>query len=230
MMGQWSPLPAEMSMANAPGTSAFLHLSVFSFVVAAIVAVLFIPLVVRDRVARFWGLGVLLSLIPIGAVGPENRLLGFVGLGSMALLAQMTQALFAGTLCAAPRVWKVFAWTATLLLLLIHLVAAPLLGIVRLDYQADASSRMKRAMASVPGDPRIASQDLVLINPPDQIYLVGAIWAVNRLDHRPMPRHMRALSTGGDAGAHARRASLATSTFSRWILSDCIQSFCAQSR
>ena len=95
LMGQWSPIPAEMSMANAPGTSAFFHMSVFSFVVAAIVAVLFIPLVVRDRVARFWGLGALLSLIPIAAVGPENRLLGFVGLGSMALLAQLTQFVFA---------------------------------------------------------------------------------------------------------------------------------------
>ena len=78
-------------MANAPGTSAFLHISIFSFAIAAIVAVLFIPLIMRDRVARFWGLGALLSLIPIAAVGPENRLLGFVGLGSMALLAQLTQ-------------------------------------------------------------------------------------------------------------------------------------------
>lgn len=198
LMGQWSPLPAEMSMANAHGTSAFLHMSVFSFAIAAIVAVLFIPLILRDRVARFWGLGALLSLIPIGAVGPENRLLGFVGLGSMALLAQLTQFLFArSSVAPVPRVWKGFAWAATLLLLIIHLVAAPFLGIVRLAYQADASSRMTRAMASVPGDSRIASQDLVLINPPDHIYLVSAIWAVNLLEHRPMPRHMRALSTGG---------------------------------
>jgi len=196
MMGQWSPFPAELSMANAPGSAAYFHLSVFSFVVAAIVVVLFIPLVLRDRVARFWGLGVLLSLVPIGAVGPENRLLGFVGLGSMALLAQMTQALCAGSFVEW-RVWKGFAWSATLLLLLIHLVAAPLLGIVRLAYQADASSRMTRAMASIPGDSRIASQDLVLINPPDHIYLVTAIWAINLLEHRPMPRHIRALSTGG---------------------------------
>ncbi len=196
MMGQWSPLPAEMSMGPAPGSAALFHLSIFSFVVAAIVLILFIPLVLRDRVARFWGLGVLLSLIPIGAVGPENRLLGFVGLGSMALLAQMTQALCAGSV-VAPRIWKGFAWAATMLLLLIHLVAAPLLGIVRLAYQADASSRMTRAMASIPADSRIASKDLVLINPPDHIYLVGEIWAVNLLDHRPMPRHIRALSTGG---------------------------------
>jgi hypothetical protein len=198
LMGQWSPLPAEMSMANAPGSSAFFHLSVFSFVVAAIVAVLFIPLVVRDRMARFWGLGALLSLIPIGAVGPENRLLGFVGLGSMALLAQLTQALFAGSFVpSVPRVWKGFAWAATLLLLLVHLVAAPLLGIARIAYQANVSSRMKRAIASVPSDPQIASQDLVLINPPDHIYLVTAISTVKRLENLPTPRHMRALSTGG---------------------------------
>jgi hypothetical protein len=198
LMGQWSPLPAEMSMANAPGTSAFFHMSVFSFVVAAIVAVLFIPLVVRDRVARFWGLGALLSLIPIGAVGPENRLLGFVGLGSMALLAQLTQFVFApSSVPPVSRVWKGFAWAATLLLLLTHLVAAPFLGIARIDYQVNVSSRMDRAMASVPSDPRIASQDLVLINPPDHIYLVTAIWAVKHLENLPMPRHLRALSSGG---------------------------------
>jgi hypothetical protein len=198
MMGQWSPVPAEMSMANAPGSPAFFHLSVFSFVVAVMVAVLFIPLILRDRVARFWSLGVLLSLVPIGAVGPENRLLGFVGLGSMALLAQMTQALFAGTFVASvPRVWKGFAWAATLLLLLIHLIAAPFLGIARIAYQANVSSRMERAMASVPSDPKIASQDLVLINPPDHIYLVTAIWTVKQLENLPRPRHMRALSTGG---------------------------------
>ena len=130
LMGQWTPIPAEMSMAYAPGTSAALHLSVFSFAIAAIVAVLFIPLILRDRVARFWGLGALLSLIPIAAVGPENRVLGFVGLGSMALLAQLTQVVFARSYVASgPPVWKGFAWAATLILLLIHLIAAPLLGI-----------------------------------------------------------------------------------------------------
>jgi len=60
LMGQWTPIPAEMSMAYAPGTSVTLHMSVFSFAIAAIVAVLFIPLILRDRVARFWGLGALL--------------------------------------------------------------------------------------------------------------------------------------------------------------------------
>jgi hypothetical protein len=198
LMGQWSPLPAEMSMGPAPGTPAALHLSIFSFAIAAIVALLFLPLILRDRVARFWGLGAMLSLVPIAAVGPENRLLGFVGLGSMALLAQLTQFVLArSSVAPVPRVWKGFAWAATLLLLLLHLIAAPLLGIARIAYQANVSSRMRRAMASVPRDPRIESQDLVLINPPDHIYLVTAIWAVKRLENLPMPRHLRALSSGG---------------------------------
>jgi hypothetical protein len=198
LMGQWSPLPAELSMAYAPGSPALFHLSVFGFAIAAWLLVLFVPLFLRDRVARFWGLGAVLSLVPICAVGPENRLLGFVGLGSMALLAQLTEIVVAhSSVAPVPRGWKGFALAATLIFLLTHLVAAPLLGIVRIAYQTDASSRMMRAMASVPSDPRIESQDLVLINPPDHIYLVTAIWAVHLLQKLPMPRHVRALSSGG---------------------------------
>ncbi len=198
LMGQWTPIPAELGMAYAPGTSAALHMSIFSFAIAALLVLLFVPLVLRNRVARFWALGALLSLVPITAVGPENRLLGFVGLGSMALLAQMTQFVFSrASSVSLLRVWNGFAWTATLVLLLVHVIAAPFLGIARIDFQAKVSSRMMRGLASVPSDPRVASQDLVLINPPEHIYLVTAIWAVRRLDNLPMPRHMRALSSGG---------------------------------
>ena len=52
-------------------------------------------------------------------------------------------------------------------------------------------------MASVPNDQQLASQDLVLINPADHVYLVGEIWAVKRLQNSPMPRHIRELSTAG---------------------------------
>ena len=110
LMGQWTPIPAELGLVVAPGTVGALELRVFSIAVIALLAALFIPLTVRDRVARFWGVGVLLSLIPIAAVGPENRLLGFVGLGSMGLLAQSAQAAFAGTSAESiSGAWKGFA-------------------------------------------------------------------------------------------------------------------------
>ncbi len=197
LMGQWTPVPAEMSLVFPPGTAAALHLSVFSVVVVAVLAGLFIPLAVRDRVARFWGLGVLLSLVPIAAVGPENRLLGFVGLGSMGLLAQLVQAAFAGTSARlAHRAWKRFSQAAVVVLLPLHLFAAPMVGIAQVAYRAKASSRMVRAISSVPNVPQIAAQTLVLVNPPDHIYLVTAIPVVKQLEKLPVPRRMRALSTG----------------------------------
>jgi hypothetical protein len=153
---------------------------------------------VRDRVARFWGLGVLLSLVPIAAVAPENRLLSFVGLGSMGLLAQLVQATFSAP-SAAPtmRGWRLFGRAAAIILLPLHLIAAPALGVVTIGYQAKANKAMLRAIASVPSDPQIAMQDLVLVNPPDYVYVVTAIPVVKELDHEPVPRRIRALSSGG---------------------------------
>ena len=197
LMGQWTPIPAELSQISAPGTPAAVHMLIFGVVIVAILAALFVPLAIRDRMARFWCVGVLLSLVPIAAVGPENRLLGFVGLGSMGLLAQLTQAAFA-RVCAVPgsRIWKRFAQAAVIILLPLHLLAAPPLGILRIEYQDEVSARMLRAIASVPSVPGIASQTLVLVNPPEHIYLVTAIPTVKQLEKLPAPRRIRALSAG----------------------------------
>jgi len=192
LMGQWTPIPAEMGLVFAPGTSEALALRLFSLAVVAALAGLFVPLLARDRVARFWGLGVLLALVPIAAVGPENRLLCFVGLGSMALLAQLVQ-----VACAEPsagpvsRGWRRLSRTAVAVLLPLHLLVAPVLGVARVEYQAKVSSAMLRAIASVPNDPEIAGQDLVLVNPPDHIYLVTAIPVVKELEKLPIPRRVQ---------------------------------------
>ena len=55
----------------------------------AMLAAALAPLLRRDREARFWTLGMVLALLPISATFPANRLLFFVGLGAMALLARL---------------------------------------------------------------------------------------------------------------------------------------------
>jgi hypothetical protein len=229
LMGQWTPIPAEMSQISAPGTPAAMHMLIFGVAVVAILAALFIPLAIRDRMARFWCVGVLLSMVPIAAVGPENRLLGFVGLGSMGLLAQLTQAAFARVSAVpASRIWKRFAQAAVVVLLPLHLLAAPPLGIMRMKYQDAVSARMLHAIASVPSDPSIASQTLVLVNPPEHIYLVTAIPTVKQLEKLPAPRRIRALSAGSAleitrVGPRSLRVRFPTgffpSAFSRFIRS-----------
>jgi hypothetical protein len=48
----------------------------------------FWPLLRRSATARFWGGGMALALVPACATLPANRLLFFVGLGGMGLLAE----------------------------------------------------------------------------------------------------------------------------------------------
>ena len=162
LLGQWTPIPAEMGLVYAPGTDKALELRVISLAVVAILAGLLIPLMARQRVARFWGVGVLLSLLPVAAVGPENRVLFFVGLGSMALLAQLAQTAFAaGPAAPASRAWRLAARVAVIVLLPIHVIVAPMLALRGIQRQAKASEAMLRAIASVPDDPQIAAQDLI---------------------------------------------------------------------
>ena len=230
LLGQWTPIPAEMGLVYAPGTDKALELRVISLAVVAILAGLLIPLMARQRVARFWGVGVLLSLLPVAAVGPENRVLFFVGLGSMALLAQLAQTAFAaGPAAPASRAWRLAARVAVIVLLPIHVIVAPMLALRGIERQAKASEAMLRAIASVPDDPQIAAQDLILINPPDHIYVVTAIPVVKELDHRLRPRRIRALSAGTSGltvtrvGPHSLRVhfprGLFPSVFSRYMRS-----------
>ena len=197
LLGQWTPIPAGLGIALTPGTHEAFVLRVVSLAVVAVLAGLLVPVMARDRVARFWGLGVLLALLPIAAVGPEDRLLFFVGVGSMGLLAQLMQLAFAAE-AAVPvaRAWRVPARVGAMLLLVCHLVVAPVLGLAWVRYQAKVSAAMLGAIASVPSDPQIARQDLIVVNPPDHIYVVTAIPVVKELEHVPVPRRIRALSAG----------------------------------
>jgi hypothetical protein len=82
-------------------------------------------------------------------------------------------------------------------LLLVHLCLAPVAGLTSVAYQARVSDAMLRAIASVPSGTAVASQDLVLINPPDHVYLVTAIPVVKELERLARPKRLRALSNGG---------------------------------
>jgi len=191
LLGQWTPIPSDLALASGAGIEGLFELSL---IVAGLLALLLFPIVRRDPAARFWCLGALLSLLPIAATGPQNRLLIFVGIGSMGLLAQLMQALVSGV--PRSRWWRVPAWGAAALLLVSHLVVAPPLGLAFVDFQVSATRAMVRAIASVPHDERVAEQDLILVNPPEFTYPVGAIPVVKRVAGLPAPRRIRTLSAG----------------------------------
>jgi len=195
LVGQWTLIPADLALVSNPGRNDAAGLQTLGLVLIGVLALCLAPLLRRDAVARFWCAGALLSLVPISATGPQNRLLFFVGVGSMALLASFVHDL--ATHGKSRPVWlRGPAWIVAGLLLGTHLLIAPLSSPLILAYQDRVQQGLDRAFASVPDDPALADQDLILVNPPDHTYTVGAIPAVRRVNGGPVPRRMRALSVG----------------------------------
>jgi hypothetical protein len=74
VLGQWTPIPAAMGLVYAPGSPDAVRVRIESLLVVAVLIVLFFPLVRRDRVTRFFAVGMTLSLVPIsGAAGQVGR-------------------------------------------------------------------------------------------------------------------------------------------------------------
>jgi hypothetical protein len=61
------------------------------------------------------------------------------------------------------------------------------------------------AVASLPTDPVLATQDLVVVNAPDFLYFVAPVLPVRNVGGLPVPRHVRALASGLSPLAVTRR-------------------------
>lgn len=193
LMGQWSPIPADAgAFLTADVQRSVLILALVGTVV---VTTALLPLLLRDAVARFWAAGMVLSLAPITATFPSNRLLMFVGLGGMGLAAQFVVEVFRSTeWLPRSRVWRAGVRALAWALVVTHGVIGPL-GLAF----GTVSTRMigeseKAAVDTVPDDPEIADQDLVIVNAPDYLIYVAHIPALKYFAGKPYAPRMRALA------------------------------------
>ncbi len=86
LLGQWTPIPAEIDVVLGPRAHALLLGLAVAFL--ALVAYTFAPLLRRDPLARFWASGMVFATIPVAATLAMDRLLTFAGIGAFGLLAQ----------------------------------------------------------------------------------------------------------------------------------------------
>jgi hypothetical protein len=196
LMGQWTPIPAELGSLPPPEVS--LPSWLLAVALVTLVALALLPVLWRDRGARFWGLGMLLSLLPISATFPSNRLLAFVGLGAMGLLArffQLTLTTRDRSRHSGPR----FRLGVARALVATHLVLAPLLLLLGPVAIRQLGEPMLIAAESLGSDPRLAEQDLIIANAPDYLMFVTNLPTLQALNGRPLPRRLRALSIGPTA-------------------------------
>jgi hypothetical protein len=154
-----------------------------------------IPLLRRDRSARFWGTGMILSLLPACATFPADRLLFFVGIGAMGLLAQWLDGVFGNALWRPKSTaWRFIAKALGLLFVFTHLIVAPVALPIRAALPAGPKSTEKYYVR-VDLDPSVEDQDVIIVNPPSILH--AAYFLVEQeVAGKPVPRRMRLLAPG----------------------------------
>jgi len=192
LLGQLALPPADVGLFFGPVGQRIYFWAAVGFVV--LLAVLLTPVVRRSAAARFWAAGMLLSLPPVCATFPSDRLLFFVGLGAMGLLAEFLAAVFDRSFeqtpgLFAPRVATMFA----VALLVIHLVIAPPALVVRGLFPLGPEWLHPETCLGISLDHAVERQDVCMINSPMPSFALHFL--INQeLAGQSVPRRARVLS------------------------------------
>jgi hypothetical protein len=157
-------------------------------------AALIAPLWRRLPACRFWTLGAVLSLPPVCATFPMDRLLVFAGVGAMAVVALVLAEWLEGGVLSLPRARRTFATIAVSLLVFLHLILAPLLLPLRVLTVGLLAGMGERLEASIPTDPAIQGKTLVILSSSAEMTTFPP-WMQRRVLGVPGPRRMRVLAT-----------------------------------
>jgi len=166
LYGQWL-FPNAFVYGMLPKPFAYWVLAAIYAILIGIVLVL-IPILKRDAVSRFWALGMVLALLPVCAMAPDNRLLIFCGLGAMGLLARLLTVWFEKTeWLPRAKPWRALAGSYVYILILVHFVIAPLI----LPPQSQGVDKMEevtleRPILELSREMDFNGKTLVFVNPP----------------------------------------------------------------
>jgi len=193
LLSQWALPPSDITIMMRPKYSMVIWR--FALVFLAVVIIILIPLLWRKRSTRFWATGMVLSVLPICATFTSDRLLTFVGIGAMGLIAQFIHFVFCKTE-EKPKLilWRIPALGLAGLFILIHLIIAPLALPVRTANAMIPKKYLDKLMLTEGLDEYVRNQDLVIVNPPITFLMLQSpmMWECN---HQPMPRHLRILTS-----------------------------------
>ncbi|MGQ9684534.1 MAG: hypothetical protein ACUVX9_18570 [Anaerolineae bacterium] len=189
LLGQWL-LPdvgayALLSTALRYGTW------LFALAFLPFMGALLVPLWQKSRQARFWGLGMALSVLPVCAVTfSSGRHMVWVGAGAAGLMAIWIVSVLESSLAlSVPQFNRLAGRVLGIVLLVLHLLLFPVLryGTVLLTEPTST------AMADLGPIPATSSTTVVIINAPSPGQLMY-IPSQRQLRGEPMPRYLRALA------------------------------------
>lgn len=148
----------------------------------------------RDPVARFLATGMVLATLPIASTFPADRLLSFVGVGGMGVVAMLIAAAVRDRdQLGDGRVRRIACIAVALLMVVIHLVLAPPLLVMRSRSMVAVARVLDSADAGIPDHGNV-----IIVDTPNEAF--GSYIPVMRSSlHKPRPEHMYWLATATTA-------------------------------
>ncbi|UCE59290.1 MAG: hypothetical protein JSU63_17835 [Phycisphaerales bacterium] len=207
LLGQFLLPPAEVYLFCLDFKVVTFYPLIAGAVVLAIGFVM-IPRLPWDATTRFWCLGMALSLLPICATFPADRMLFFVGLGAFALVGQFFEAVFSTTKPATVpggqmskrRMTKALGCA----LVAVHGLLAPIVLSVRTAIPIGPHSLLESLRVNAPMDHSVEEQSVVVVAAPMPFY---ASWLPEQrtLAGLPVPAHTRVLAPSNPPPVEVRR-------------------------
>jgi hypothetical protein len=192
ILGQWSPIPAETAVVLRPPYSIAFQCVAVAFGVLLIVVL--VPLLKRDRVARYWVVGMVLAAIPVCATLPMDRLLTFPGIGAFGLLARFFAFVFGGSPDALlDRRWRAALYTPAWFFVAVHAVWAPIALPFRAGNPLGPRWVEERLYVRSPLGPEIGQKTLVIVNAPSPGH-AGYVDFWRFAKRKAIPGHTRVLA------------------------------------
>jgi len=194
LQGQLGPVPSIIYMFLSEQARIVAWFIAAGFV--AFVLIMFIPMLRKNRVSRFWFIAALLSVLPICATVPQNRNLFFVGIGAMALVAQFVAGLFTKeSWLPKSSLWRIPAWLLCIILLLTHVGLAGLSRAYIPKMLNLTIRESKEKILDIGPLPELEKQDLIVVNTLNS-GLYNAIFFFRAQQGQSQPRAFRALCLG----------------------------------
>jgi hypothetical protein len=191
LLGQWGLPPSDVAVVSGPWGRAVLLAFALLFLAWLIAAMA--PLLRTDRTARFWALGMAFAAIPLCAIEPMDRLLTSVGPGAFGLLALFWAAVFDPERRLGPVGWRRIARPLARLLIVIHLVIAPLALLFRAGNPIGPRPIEQSWYVRAPLGPEIEGRTIVVVNARSPAH-AGYLVLQRAARGMPIPRHIRVLA------------------------------------
>jgi len=153
------------------------------------------PVLKTHRTSAFWLIGLLVAVIPLVSGMPQNRNLGLVSLGVMALAGQLFVDVATVKRSGPLTTFQVVLLKiATPLLLITYLIVSPIV-VISNPASTRTMAEGQAQVAEFGSDPELSQQHLYVINPPGtMIYAAGL--SQRLFTDEPIPASINYLSSG----------------------------------